>query len=100
MEPIRARRLSGKVCNNSDLFADDRLYFIGLRYSRVSVAVFSSVLLSFSIKKNTDALLDTSRKEGSINVLHGLRFFSMAWIILAHTFAYGVNYIGKPIFSK
>ena len=39
-------------------------------------------------------ILDTTQKEGNINVLHGLRFISMTWVILGHTFIFGAAYIG------
>nr|XP_039272371.1 nose resistant to fluoxetine protein 6-like [Styela clava] len=60
-------------------------------------SVLKQLILSFSIIKNTKALLDTSQKDGNINVLHGIRFLSMTWVILGHTFLFSPSYIDNPV---
>nr|XP_039271216.1 nose resistant to fluoxetine protein 6-like [Styela clava] len=49
-------------------------------------SALSSLAMSFSVVKNTNTLLDLTQKEGNIHVLNGLRFLSMSWVILGHTF--------------
>ncbi|XP_076320938.1 O-acyltransferase like protein-like [Tachypleus tridentatus] len=44
------------------------------------------VLKSFSFYTNGKQLLNTNVGSGNLGVLHGIRFFTMAWIILAHTY--------------
>ncbi|VDM70167.1 unnamed protein product [Strongylus vulgaris] len=42
---------------------------------------------------NGTEILRTAKKEGEVNCLHGIRFLSMCWIILGHTY----YYIGKSL---
>uniref|UniRef100_T1KGM3 Acyltransferase 3 domain-containing protein n=2 Tax=Tetranychus urticae TaxID=32264 RepID=T1KGM3_TETUR len=47
-------------------------------------------LLSFSLKRNTKKLLDSAKKPYSSPLRHldGIRFFSVTWIIMGHTYFY------------
>uniref|UniRef100_A0A7E4V816 NRF domain-containing protein n=1 Tax=Panagrellus redivivus TaxID=6233 RepID=A0A7E4V816_PANRE len=49
---------------------------------------FSHLLMLFSIKRNTEQLMDTSVDGDQIRCLHGARFLSMCWIIFGHTYYY------------
>ena len=42
--------------------------------------------LCFSIYTNGKKLLGTKKVEGNIDCLNGIRFFSMCWVVLGHTF--------------
>lgn len=53
------------------------------------------VLVCFSIYTNTRIIFGTHLSENSIPVIHGLRFLSMVWIIVAHSLLYMTTYIGK-----
>lgn len=54
----------------------------------------SEIIISFSLIQNTRNLLKTTQREGDINCLHGLRFISMSWVILGHSFFFMVSFIG------
>ncbi|XP_037084155.1 nose resistant to fluoxetine protein 6-like [Pollicipes pollicipes] len=41
-------------------------------------------LLAFSVYTNTQKLLDTTPREGTLACLHGIRFFTMTWVVLGH----------------
>ncbi|CAG5134516.1 unnamed protein product [Candidula unifasciata] len=45
-----------------------------------------NVLLSFSAYTTGKRLLSTSQAPGSITVIHGMRFLTMAWIIIGHVY--------------
>lgn len=47
---------------------------------------FGSFLLAFSIRRNAYQLLNTEHSVERLSCLNGIRFFSMAWIILGHTY--------------
>lgn len=51
---------------------------------RHSMAV--KLLLCFSLKTNGSKLLSTQKSEGNIDCINGIRFLSMAWVVLGHTF--------------
>ncbi|XP_035686734.1 nose resistant to fluoxetine protein 6-like [Branchiostoma floridae] len=47
------------------------------------------ILLCFSLYTNIGKLLSTKQAPGSIRCLHGIRFISMTWVILGHTYYFG-----------
>lgn len=51
-------------------------------------STFSRSLLAFSMLANGAKIFNTSGTKEFIQVIHGLRFFSMAWIILGHSFSF------------
>uniref|UniRef100_L7LX95 Nose resistant-to-fluoxetine protein N-terminal domain-containing protein n=1 Tax=Rhipicephalus pulchellus TaxID=72859 RepID=L7LX95_RHIPC len=54
---------------------------------------FTRALLAFSIPANAAKIFNTGGPKEFIQVIHGLRFFSMAWIILGHTFSFSTQWI-------
>ncbi|EGT38650.1 hypothetical protein CAEBREN_31353 [Caenorhabditis brenneri] len=49
---------------------------------------FVKFILAFSLYTNGDEILTSKKNEKEINSLHGVRFLSMCWIILGHTYYY------------
>ncbi|XP_064611188.1 O-acyltransferase like protein-like [Liolophura sinensis] len=60
---------------------------------RESLAV--KLWLSFSLLSNVPKILAATHPKGSITCLNGIRYLSMAWVILCHTFYYGVFSISE-----
>jgi hypothetical protein len=48
-------------------------------------------LLSFSWIANGKKILSTKEVKGSLGCLHGIRFISMSWVVLGHTYALGAG---------
>ncbi|RUS88829.1 hypothetical protein EGW08_003374, partial [Elysia chlorotica] len=48
-------------------------------------------LLCFSVYTNGAKLLSTKTGPGSIDCIHGIRFLSMSWVILGHSFVMGLQ---------
>jgi len=55
------------------------------------------VLTSFSAVRNLSTILSTEQRSGQIHCLHGMRFFSMCWVVLGHTFSFAENYINNIV---
>jgi hypothetical protein len=51
-------------------------------------ATTSRLLLAFSVFTNTRKIMSTQTKPDDVTVIHSMRFLSMAWIILSHTYYY------------
>ncbi|XP_055898311.1 nose resistant to fluoxetine protein 6-like isoform X3 [Biomphalaria glabrata] len=51
--------------------------------------IFSQMLLAFSLFTNGSKLLSTSQSPDTLSVISGVRFLSMTWVILGHTYTYG-----------
>lgn len=54
----------------------------------LSESIMQKILLSFSFATNGAKLLNTrDTREGTIKILHGIRFYSTLSIIMGHAFA-------------
>ena len=43
-------------------------------------------------------ILNTNQSAGSLGAVNGIRFLSMAWVILGHTIFFAIGYDGKYMF--
>lgn len=59
-----------------------------------------NVLMCFSIYTSTKMIFSTELDAEAIPVIHGIRFLSMIWIIIAHTVLYTAEYFGKCADTK
>ena len=60
--------------------------------------MMAKILISFSVYTNGAKILSTHQAAGTLTAVNGIRFLSMAWIILGHT--YGVaNLEGGKVFE-
>ncbi|XP_067000177.2 nose resistant to fluoxetine protein 6 [Anabrus simplex] len=51
----------------------------------------SNLMLAFSLYTNGRKLFTTSRSEDTLHCLHGIRFLSIAWVILGHRYTLEVS---------
>lgn len=56
-------------------------------------STFNRALLAFSVLANGAKMFNTSGTKEFIQVIHGMRFFSMAWIILGHSFSFSKQWV-------
>ena len=59
------------------------------------VGVIEKMLLSFSVYSNGVKILSTNQSAGSLGAVNGIRFLSMAWVILGHTYWFCIGFDGK-----
>lgn len=52
---------------------------------------FFQLLKSFSAYSNAIKVFKIDKIEGQLDCLHGIRFFTMGWVILGHTYGYGTQ---------
>ncbi|UYV78251.1 OACYL [Cordylochernes scorpioides] len=57
-------------------------------------------LCAFSIYSNGRKLLSTNSSGDSIDIIHGIRFLSMAWIIVGHSFSFAMTWLTFSKFLK
>ncbi|XP_014662242.1 PREDICTED: nose resistant to fluoxetine protein 6-like, partial [Priapulus caudatus] len=65
-----------------------------------SSGLCASILLSFSALSNSRKLLATHRSHGALDSVHGVRFLSMSWVILGHTYVFSASIWNNPIRFK
>ena len=53
------------------------------------------ILLSFSVYTNASKLLSTNQPPGTLSAVNGIRFVSMTWVILGHTYFFGASLGGE-----
>lgn len=50
--------------------------------------LFFDIMKCFSVYDNTMKLLSTEKTPGQLPVLHGVKFFSMCWVVLCHCYIF------------
>ena len=58
------------------------------------VGIPEKLMLSFSIITNVQKIFAASEKTDRFAVLHGIKYLSMSWIILGHSFLFVYHYTG------
>ncbi|XP_046562219.1 nose resistant to fluoxetine protein 6-like [Haliotis rubra] len=53
--------------------------------------VGGKMILAFSVYTNGSKLLSTKQSSDSLRAVHGIRFISMSWVILGHTYFFGLS---------
>ncbi|XP_015123942.1 nose resistant to fluoxetine protein 6 [Diachasma alloeum] len=53
----------------------------------------TKILMCFSAYTNSKDIFTISKKEGSIDALHGIRVLGMGWMILLHTLLFGESFM-------
>ncbi|KAL4219113.1 hypothetical protein ACF0H5_021696 [Mactra antiquata] len=56
-------------------------------------SIVGKALLSFSIYTNAEKILNTDQPSGTLTSINGIRFISMTWVILGHTYSFGTRYV-------
>ncbi|XP_035216417.1 nose resistant to fluoxetine protein 6-like isoform X2 [Stegodyphus dumicola] len=54
-------------------------------------------LKCFCLFSNAAKILDTSTSKKQFPCIHGIKFFSMTWVILGHTYIHNINVIENPL---
>lgn len=65
----------------------------GINLSKVDSSFLPKILLCFSAIKNSKKLFDTTDREDSISCLHGIKFICMLWIIIGHSYSFGMQWL-------
>ncbi|KAI8505979.1 hypothetical protein Bbelb_163320 [Branchiostoma belcheri] len=61
----------------------------------INPGTVSAIIYKLRLKKKR--LFSTKQTSGSIPCLHGIRFLSLSWVILGHTYIYSVETIDNPV---
>ena len=59
------------------------------------LGTLGKVLLSFSIYTNASKILNTTQPSGTLTAVNGIRFVSMTWVVLGHSYAFGLAVGGR-----
>ncbi|XP_045192777.2 O-acyltransferase like protein-like [Mercenaria mercenaria] len=62
------------------------------KLQRTPKSILGKILIAFSVYTNGCKLLGTGQGAGSLGAVNGIRFLSMAWVILGHTYFFAVGY--------
>ena len=52
------------------------------------------LLLSFSVYTNASKILNTKQPKGTLTAVNGIRFVSMSWVIMGHSFGASMQFSG------
>lgn len=87
----------GTTCETIFICMDLHYKGRNARHNAMKQSAPAYILLCFSIIKNTKTLFNTKRKESTIPVLDGIRFLSMAWVILGHTVYFAIGSMNNAL---
>ncbi|KAL5012342.1 hypothetical protein ScPMuIL_010893 [Solemya velum] len=57
--------------------------------------ILAKCLVSFSLKLNVSKFVSTTKSSGSLTAVHGVRFLSMGWVLLGHSFGSNLTTTGN-----
>ena len=60
-----------------------------------STGICIKVFLAFSVYTNGSKLLCTTQPSSSLTCVHGIRFLSMTWVVLGHSYIFPISVAGK-----
>ncbi|XP_011450645.3 nose resistant to fluoxetine protein 6 [Magallana gigas] len=60
-----------------------------------SESTYEKLLLSFSVYSNAKKILSTRKTSETLTALNGIRFLSISWVVLGHTFAFVLSNISN-----
>jgi hypothetical protein len=58
-------------------------------------STFSKILLSFSAYTNTVKLFKVAKNADQLDCLHAIRFLSLCWVIIGHSYSFIYLLVGK-----
>ncbi|OQV21128.1 Nose resistant to fluoxetine protein 6 [Hypsibius exemplaris] len=58
--------------------------------AKPEIGILGEILMVFSIYTNTQKLLSVSSNDQSLTCIHGIRFLSMTWVVLGHTYGFSI----------
>ncbi|XP_053380930.1 nose resistant to fluoxetine protein 6-like isoform X2 [Mercenaria mercenaria] len=62
-------------------------------YSYYTPGIFGRLLLSFSVYTNAAKILNTNQPAATLTSVNGIRFISMTWVILGHSYFFGLSQV-------
>ncbi|KAK3607208.1 hypothetical protein CHS0354_031705 [Potamilus streckersoni] len=62
---------------------------------QANVGIVVQILLAFSIYSNAVKILSTKQAAGSLSAVNGIRCISMFWVILGHTYVFGLGFVSN-----
>ncbi|PVD22480.1 hypothetical protein C0Q70_18294 [Pomacea canaliculata] len=93
MPKWRSQEVLAYIANGSDIL-DERQPLLHNQPAKVFVpkpGFVSKFLIAFSIYTNGSKLLSTRQPPGSLTCIHGIRFLSMTWVVLGHSFMFPLS---------
>ncbi|CAF0932692.1 unnamed protein product [Brachionus calyciflorus] len=71
---------------------DDEKERIIKTYHEETESSLMKILLGFSIYTNAKKLFSITKSDDQLQCLHAIRFLSIAWVVLGHTYLYQISY--------
>lgn len=80
------------ILDNVLIRRDNLSVFIYLFFGN-AIGTLEKLLLSFSVYSNAKKILSTRKTSETLTALNGIRFLSISWVVLGHTFAFVLSNI-------
>ncbi|GAB1602636.1 nose resistant to fluoxetine protein 6-like [Argonauta hians] len=91
-DTVAAYNVSKKCCEDMKII----LASLVLREMWAIQSTLSKLLQCFSVYHNGSKLLNTDQGVATLTCIHGIRFLSMTWVLLGHTYVFGSSLFRNP----
>ncbi|XP_021346367.1 nose resistant to fluoxetine protein 6-like, partial [Mizuhopecten yessoensis] len=61
--------------------------------------VLARLAMAFSVFTNGRKLMSTGQPGGALGAVNGIRFLSISWVVLGHSFSFGMQEMQNPVFT-
>ncbi|XP_052221322.1 nose resistant to fluoxetine protein 6-like isoform X1 [Dreissena polymorpha] len=90
-----AQDLSAKHVSHHKADLKEIKYDIPANSKKYTPGVLGKLLLSFSVLTNARKILNTDQPSQTLTSVNGIRFISMTWVVLGHTYVFGLGVVGN-----
>ena len=70
-----------------------------IKMPRTKTLSFQNCVKAFSALRNLKKICNITDSNEELSCLHGIRFLSMTWVILGHTFFFAMSYVDNPAWA-
>ncbi|GFU02341.1 nose resistant to fluoxetine protein 6 [Nephila pilipes] len=94
---INAQQKSYEACHDKDSLIQNPELGVTSIQRKSNNSIAKKILLCFSAIENGKKILNTKTSEDQLLSVHGIRFLSLTWVILGHTYISSISVIGNRI---
>ncbi|XP_035828396.1 nose resistant to fluoxetine protein 6 [Aplysia californica] len=84
------------IVESTEVSRGETIPLVGTPERKTEPGKLTKAVLAFSVYTNASKFLSTYQPPGSFGAIHGIRFLSMTWVILGHTYIFGMSGFLNP----
>lgn len=94
---IKPQQKSYEACHDTNSLIQNPELGLTTFQKKSDNSIAKKILLCFSAIENGEKILNTKTSQDQLLSIHGIRFLSLTWVILGHTYISSISIIGNRI---